>query len=563
MQIAEEADEAAVFRTMHQHLRLIGLGQRALRADILAGGVDGLEIFAVELDAAIFAGEHGVGLGAGGDDDRLGRQQHVLTGGIAAAQAGGMAVAIDDDFHRRHALGKAHAFLHRLFHFLVVERVGGGFTQGAAIGNRRAAPAVEQLGQIGCAARTGGGVAFVADGVGMGEEFGGDFGVFLRPPRPHRRLAAFGNQGAIAQGEFLDLTHVIGQRLRAAIDGGQSATDHHHRKAQLQIGNRVHLRRPGELQAHQEIRRLPHATGKIARHVDDGGLARAHAERDVVKADLPRIVDGQRGAAAEADPALHGEFGAAFEQDPHQLEVVLIPPHGDAVFRHAAEAGQHAVIEVLEQRLRITDRFTRIKAQRFDLQAIDGNHRVAVIHQVMCERVARRAEPHHEHLAPGIGQRQRAADVQRVPAGEQRVDFKAIGQGQHVLEHRGFGLRNIHRLLLLIDAGLHAVIADAVAGGGHHRVVDGDGGEGAEQAALGTQRVHLGDLLVQRAAGEGDTEGRFLELPGLAVAQTLRAAVFALGVAPDAVIDLIECGLGVHAQIGECEAVTMAPFALR
>ena len=36
--------------------------------------------------------------------------------------------------------------------------------------------------------------------------------------------------------------------------------------------------------------------------------------------------------------------------------------------------------------------------QRLDLQAIDGGHRVAVVHQMMRQREARRAQPDHQHL---------------------------------------------------------------------------------------------------------------------------------------------------------------------
>ena len=73
------------------------------------------------------------------------------------------------------------------------------------------------------------------------------------------------------------------------------------------------------------------------------------------------------------------------------------------------------------------------------------------------------------------------------------------------------------------------------------------------------QRVHLADFLVQRAAGEGDAEHRFLELAGLAVLQALAAGVLALGVAPDAVVDLVQRLLGVHAVIGQGKALAVPP----
>ena len=67
------------------------------------------------------------------------------------------------------------------------------------------------------------------------------------------------------------------------------------------------------------------------------------------------------------------------------------------------------------------------------------------------------------------------------------------------------------RFLLLEDAGLHAVIADAVAGAGAHRVVERDEGHRREDVALLPHGVHLAYLLVQRAAGERDAERVLLQ----------------------------------------------------
>ena len=50
--------------------------------------------------------------------------------------------------------------------------------------------------------------------------------------------------------------------------------------------------------------------------------------------------------AAEAHAAEHLEFAAPLQQQPDQLEEVLVPAHGDAVFGDAAEAGHHPRAEV-------------------------------------------------------------------------------------------------------------------------------------------------------------------------------------------------------------------------
>ncbi len=180
----------------------------------------------------------------------------------------------------------------------------------------------------------------------------------------------------------------------------------------------------------------------------------------------------------------------------------------------------------------------------------------------MRERVAGGAEPDHEHVVAAIVERDRTAAVERVPAREQAVDLEAPGQREHVGEHAGLDLRNVDRLLLLEDAGLHAVVADAVAGAGQHRVVAGDERERRHRVAATTREVHLGDALVERAARERDAERVRLERAGL-VAQPARAGVLLAIVAVEAVIDLPQDLPRRHATVGEAEAVARAQLAER
>src|SRR5216117_4195971 len=116
------------------------------------------------------------------------------------------------------------------------------------------------------------------------------------------------------------------------------------------------------------------------------------------------------------------------------------------------------------------------------------------------QREARRAEPDNKDSFPGCRFWIRATNVEGVPPREQRVDLEAPGQLEHVLQRARLGLRDVDRLLLLVDAGLHAVVADAVPGGGQHRVVDGDDAERRERLAARLDHVKLGDLLLERAA---------------------------------------------------------------
>ena len=180
---------------------------------------------------------------------------------------------------------------------------------------------------------------------------------------------------------------------------------------------------------------------------------------------------------------------------------------------------------------------------------------------MMREREASRTEADDEHLVTGRRARQRPPDIERVPPRQQRIDLKAPGEPQHVLQSPGLDLRDVDRLLPLVDAGLHAVVADAVAGRGTDRVVDRDNGEGAEAVAARLHQVHLRDLFLERAAGERDAEHAFLE-GALLLLQAVRAAVLALIVAPDAVIGLVERADEIRAAVGQRKAVAAAPLVL-
>ena len=104
-----------------------------------------------------------------------------------------MAEAVD--LHRlgRQAFGEADALLHRLGHFLVVQRVARRVDQAPAIGDGDAAPAIEQLDESRRAAFALGGLALGADGAGMGDEFVGDVALLprssSRAPRASPRSA--------------------------------------------------------------------------------------------------------------------------------------------------------------------------------------------------------------------------------------------------------------------------------------------------------------------------------------------------------------------------------------
>src|SRR5208282_478042 len=130
---------------------------------------------------------------------------------------------------------------------------------------------------------------------------------------------------------------------------------------------------------------------------------------------------------------------------------------------------------------------------------------------MMRECESRWAEPDHQHLVAGYRLGHGPAQIERVPARQQSVNLEAPRQMENILERARLDLRNIDRLLLLIDAGLHAVVADAVAGAGNHRSVNNGYRQGADRISPRLDHVHLGYFFFQGAAGESHPERAFLE----------------------------------------------------
>src|SRR5262249_52878972 len=133
-------------------------------------------------------------------------------------------------------------------------------------------------------------------------------------------------------------------------------------------------------------------------------------------------------------------------------------------------------------------------------------------------------------------------------------DLEPPAQSEHVGEDTGLDLGDVHGVLLLEDAGLHAVVTDPMTGSRTERVVDADERQRSERVAALLEEVRLGDLLVERAAGERDAERVLLEAARLLV-QTLRARVLLALVAVEAVVDLRLHFARTHTRIGEREAV--------
>ena len=436
-----------------------------------------------------------------------------------------------------------------------------------AICDGDASPAADERHEVRRLARPGRAFALLLHGLAVQQILVQHLELFRRVARAHVRFTAIGDEPVVLRQRFFHLHRVVRHQLGGGVDRRQAAADHDRRQPRLQVRQRVALEGAGELQRHQEVARLPNTPNQVVLHVDDRRLARAGRDRHVIEAVAPGVLDRQR--AAEPDAAVHPDAAPARQRQVQQREEVLVPPHGDAVLRDAAEPLEHAFVELAVDFRPLADRPRAVGAdagdvvrQRLDLQPVDADHAEAVVHQIVRERVARRAEAHDEDVLAVVGQRVRPADVERVPSRQQTVDFDAPRHVQHVGEHAGFDLRDVDRLLLLIDAGLHAVVADAMTGARTHRVVDDDERQGAEGVAGLAQRVHLRDFLVERTAVEADAERVDADRAGLVV-QSLRARVLVAVVAQDAVVNLAERLARLHARVGQTKAVAPPQAPLR
>ena len=266
------------------------------------------------------------------------------------------------------------------------------------------------------------------------------------------------------------------------------------------------LRRARELQRHQEVGRLAHAADQVVLDVDDRRLARARRDRDVVEAHRERLV-GVDGAA-EAHAAVDAEARPPRQVQVQRGQEVLVPAHGDAVLGDAAEAGQRAARRAASS-ARSSSRRRAAATRRAPIRSAGSGSTLRPSMPTTPKPAFSRCcasvkpagpRPTTSTFLPMYGRATGRCAVERVPAGQQAVDLEAPAHPEHVGQHARLRLRDVDRLLLLEDARLHAVVADAVAGAGQHRVVDADHRQRADRLAVLAQDVHLADLLVQRAA---------------------------------------------------------------
>ena len=237
-----------------------------------------------------------------------------------------------------------------------------------------------------------------------------DRALVVGPCRFNGRAALLRRQHLVPPEELLHLHGVIGECLGGRVDRSQPPADDDDRQAQLHVGERIRPRRAGQLQRHQEIGRGANAVGEPVRQLEHRRLPRARGDGHVVEAECKCALGVQR--SAEAHASVQREPRAPLEQEPDQLQEILVPAHGDAVFGHAAKAGHAPCLERLCEHRDVADgrerhalAFERDSRQRglerLDLEAVDADDGVPVVQQVMRERESGRTHAHDEHALPG------------------------------------------------------------------------------------------------------------------------------------------------------------------
>ncbi len=169
----------------------------------------------------------------------------------------------------------------------------------------------------------------------------------------------------------------------------------------LQVGEGLLLERAGQLERHQEVRRLPDPPDDVVLHGDDRGAAGAGRDRDVVEAQVERLLG--RDGPAEAHAPEDFEAAPAGERQVDEGQEVLVPADRDSVLRDAPESGERPLVETARDRRVVPDRLDPeavlagpLRRKGFDLQAVDADDPEAFVDEVVRERVARGPQSHDE-----------------------------------------------------------------------------------------------------------------------------------------------------------------------
>ena len=477
-------------------------------------------------------------------------------------------VPVGERLHGVHVLDEDDAFFEALDDLLVVQAVGGRLGHRPAVEDPDAAPLPDQgdeVRRLPCPGRAG---ALRPDLPAVRKELVQENLLLLGVERfQNGLLAQLPRERFVPVEDLLDLLGIVGDELRRHVDRREPPADDDGRQAHLEVGHRFALGRARELEGHEEVRSLPDAADQVVLDLDDRRPAGPRRDGDVVEPELPGVVRRER--PAEARPAEDAERSPPHERDVDDAQEVLVPPDGDPVLGDAAETGQDTRVQLPFDLLPpVPDGAGRglvvadeVGGERLDLESVHAHDAEPLVQEELRERISCRSHPDDEDVLAVVRKGVGALDVERVPPREQAVDLEPPRKIEDIGQNARLSLRDVDRLLLLVDAGLHAVVADPVARAGDHRIVDRDHREGGDRIALFLEPVGLGNLLPERTAVEDDPDG-VLDPRPLLVDVPLTAGVFVPVVAEDAVIDLGERLLPVEPAVRELEAVA-APSRLR
>ena len=360
--------------------------------------------------------------------------------------------------------------------------------------------------------------------------------------------------------QLLDLQHVIGLDFGCGIDGAESAANDQRRQPNLQIGQTVFFRGAGELKRHQKIAGLADAMRQVVFDLDHRRLAGTRSQGNVLEAQRPGIVYGH--GAAETNATVNTKIAIACQRQVNQFEKVLVPAHRDAVLGHTTEAGHDAFIQGFIQIAYVFDgqgnpasRSDPCCIKRLDFQTVDSHHTEPRLQQVVRQIEPCRPRADAENSCAVVRQRIGAASIERVPAGEEIIYFEAPRPVQDIGQDPRLDLRNIDRILLLVNAALHAVVADAVAGGRHQGIVDHDHRQRTQRIGVQLQRMRFRYALFQRATGEFHAQRIGAKPAILLVRKSLGAEVTFMVMAVNAVMHLVHRFAQIEARVSQPEAV--------
>ena len=144
--------------------------------------------------------------------------------------------------------------------------------------------------------------------------------------------------------DFFNLHRIIRHQFRCGIHCCQTAADNARRQPHLQVGHRRGLGRASQLQGHQKVRGLADAAHQVVFNINNGRLARAGCDTNMIETHVPGIVYGNR--TAETYAAVGPKSLPSLQGQVDDFQEVFVPAHGDAVFGHAAETCQDAFVQI-------------------------------------------------------------------------------------------------------------------------------------------------------------------------------------------------------------------------